>query len=1511
MGVLTLNIENEELGVKKTMKFEPSTMVFDACRLIHDKLGMHGNSNDFGLIRVDEQPSKSFWMESNRKLEYYLIRSGDTLEYKNKVRQLRVRTLDGGAVKTIFVDESQPISQLMITVCTKMGIANHEEYSLVRDHPPTGTQRSQPQNGNENGYQQSNAFMNTIGRKKEKQIQQLRAKLHTDEEIQWVDQSKTLREQQIDENEELTLRRKFFFSDTNVDTRDPVQLNLLYLQCRDGVLSGVHPVSRDTAIKLAALQCYIEYGPFQEGVQKQLNVRELLPKEYAKAKEHEKNIAEEYREILYEDQMAPKKKYCELCQSLPTYGVTFFLVKEKLPEKNRLIPRLLGVNKESVMRVDEKTKQVLKEWPLEQVRRWAAAPKTFTLDFGDYKDGYYSVQTQDSEKIAQLIAGYIDIILKKKKLADHLGIEGDEGSTMLEDIVAPARATLIGTGQINQPQHAQDGHVALPGVLRSTSGTPSGIPHGAQYGAVSGIVTTQEMPKGERIRYQNPRERAQRALIGTIEQTIRAVEEAEEEILKPPQIDLPHFDTANRRWRVEVEKEAVSDRLAAMGAATAEVVQLTAIPDDSDSRVGVAIATIGSNLPEMGRGVRELAGLMPDEHRRGDLIEATRRLMGAFGNFIDKVHPEHVEKRSNILNAASHVGETTHDVIKTMRDETSEDRQFHDQLIKRAKDVATNTASLVMKAKIISSDCTEPALREQVIHSATQTAFATSELVACARVVAPTIDHPPSQERLTDAAQNVVRTVETLLQESNTATQYSATGNGQQNLGDIHAAARLVTNSLHNLIDHIKTSPRSQFHRKTQEEYNYEEILRSSNRANTQHDFAKDSNNAVHHSQILVQKYETDGDPNQRDKLHNAARVVAQATSNMINATQETQSRPQNTQAQTKLKTTAEELVQVTTDATNDRFASQTFQRVEQAAPSPSEQFKAACINAANTVSGIIGDLDTTILFATSGSLNQLSPRARGPADAGEHRNAITKTAQALMEDTKALVTGAASNQEQLAVAAQNATRTILQLSNAVRQAAPMLSNDSPESQGLVLHAVRDVASALSNLIQATKNASGRNPQDPAMNNLKDSAKSMVGNLKNLLQTVQSMQQKGQNGTYALEFAIHAIDFAVKQYDNNELRVDKQATAEEVVRATRAVVEASRRATEANLNDQESVIASANFAREAVAGLLHSALSAASNAESTELKFRTIHAGREVAIQVKELLARLVYLSNRPGNHDAQQSILLASHELKKAVSSLAQCCDTLRTSSWPEGMPVQDPEAEAENELLGAATSIEAAADKLKQMKPRHVQHHPEQEVEFDVRILEDAKSLVGAVSTLVQAATSSQRELVALGRVDGTSNQYHRNNDYQWSEGLISAARAVAVAVQQVCEAANGVVQGHASEEKLISASKQVASNTAQLIIACRVRSDTNSHNTERLKIAGHAVCTATKRLINEITTKESVDDQRVLVISDRMVCGMKQVMNAQEEVLRKERELQSAREKLAQINKSRYEKSPEPTD
>lgn len=63
---------------------------------------------------------------------------------------------------------------------------------------------------------------------------------------------------------------------------------------------------------------------------------------------------------------------------------------------------------------------------------------------------------------------------------------------------------------------------------------------------------------------------------------------------------------------------------------------------------------------------------------------------------------------------------------------------------------------------------------------------------------------------------------------------------------------------------------------------------------------------------------------------------------------------------------------------------------------------------------------------------------------------------------------------------------------------------------------------------------------------------------------------------------------------------------------------------------------------------------------------------------------------------------------------------------------------------------------------------------------------------------------------------------------------ARMVAAATNNLCEAANSAVQGHASEEKLISSAKQVAASTAQLLVACKVKADQDSQTMKRLQVS-----------------------------------------------------------------------------
>jgi len=49
----------------------------------------------------------------------------------------------------------------------------------------------------------------------------------------WLNPDKSLREQGVEENEVIVLKKKFFFSDQNIDRTDPIQLNLLYVQVKD------------------------------------------------------------------------------------------------------------------------------------------------------------------------------------------------------------------------------------------------------------------------------------------------------------------------------------------------------------------------------------------------------------------------------------------------------------------------------------------------------------------------------------------------------------------------------------------------------------------------------------------------------------------------------------------------------------------------------------------------------------------------------------------------------------------------------------------------------------------------------------------------------------------------------------------------------------------------------------------------------------------------------------------------------------------------------------------------------------------------------------------------------------------------------------------------------------------------------------------------------------------------------------------------------------------------------
>ena len=77
--------------------------------------------SDHGLFKSDEDLATGCWLNGEKTLEHYNLKSGDILQYKSKFRLLRVKTLDD-SIRTLQIDESQTVTELVKEVCAKIGM---------------------------------------------------------------------------------------------------------------------------------------------------------------------------------------------------------------------------------------------------------------------------------------------------------------------------------------------------------------------------------------------------------------------------------------------------------------------------------------------------------------------------------------------------------------------------------------------------------------------------------------------------------------------------------------------------------------------------------------------------------------------------------------------------------------------------------------------------------------------------------------------------------------------------------------------------------------------------------------------------------------------------------------------------------------------------------------------------------------------------------------------------------------------------------------------------------------------------------------------------------------------------------------------------------------------------------------------------------------------------------------------------------------------------------------------
>uniref|UniRef100_A0A663N9D0 Talin 1 n=1 Tax=Athene cunicularia TaxID=194338 RepID=A0A663N9D0_ATHCN len=1244
-------------NVVKTMQFEPSTMVYDACRMIRERVpeAQMGQPNDFGLFLSDEDPKKGIWLEAGKALDYYMLRNGDTMEYKKKQRPLKIRMLDG-TVKTVMVDDSKTVTDMLMTICARIGITNYDEYSLVREimeekkEEVTGTLKKDK----------------TLLRD-EKKMEKLKQKLHTDDELNWLDHGRTLREQGIDDNETLLLRRKFFYSDQNVDSRDPVQLNLLYVQARDDILNGSHPVSFDKACEFAGYQCQIQFGPHNEQKHKPgfLELKDFLPKEYIKQK-GERKIFMAHKNCGNMSEIEAKVRYVKLARSLKTYGVSFFLVKEKMKGKNKLVPRLLGITKECVMRVDEKTKEVIQEWSLTNIKRWAASPKSFTLDFGDYQDGYYSVQTTEGEQIAQLIAGYIDIILKK---------------------VAPS--SCLQTQQFNRVGKVELGSVALPAIMRTGAGGPENFQVGTmpqpQLQITSGQMHRGHMP---------PLTSAQQALTGTINSSMQAVHAAQATLDDFETLPPLGQDAASKAWRknkMDESKHEIHSQVDAITAGTASVVNLTAgDPADTDyTAVGCAVTTISSNLTEMSKGVKLLAALMEDEGGNGrQLLQAAKNLASAVSDLLKTAQPASAEPRQNLLQAAGLVGQTSGELLQQIG-ESDTDPRFQvscwsscchgsctdplrppqDMLMQLAKAVASAAAALVIKAKNVAQKTEDSALQTQVIAAATQCALSTSQLVACTKVVAPTISSPVCQEQLIEAGKLVAKSAEGCVEASKAATS------DDQLLKQVGVAATAVTQALNDLLQHIKQhalggQPIGRYDQATDTILNVTENIFSS---------MGDAGEMVRQARILAQatsdlvnaiKADAEGETDLENsrKLLSAAKILADATAKMVEAAKGAAAHPDSEEQQQRLREAAEGLRMATNAAAQNAIKKKLVHKLEHAA-------KQAAASATQTIAA-----------AQHAASSNKNPAAQ---------QQLVQSCKVVAEQIPMLVQGVRGSQSQpdspsaqlaLIAASQNFLQPGGKMVAAAKATVPTITDQASAMQ--LSQCAKNLAAALAELrtaAQKAQEACGPLEIDSALGLVQSlerdlqeaKAAARDGKLKPLPgETMEKCAQDLGNSTKAVSSAIAHLLGEVAQGNENYTGI----AAREVAQALRSLSQAARgvAASTPDPQAQSAMLECASDVMDKANNLIEEARKAVAKPGDPESQQRLA----QVAKAVSQALSRCV--NCLPGQRDVDAAIRMVGEASKKLLAD-----------SFP---PSTKSFQEAQSQLNQAAAGLNQSANELVQ---------------------------------------------------------------------------------------------------------------------------------------------------------------------------------------------------------------------
>jgi talin len=414
---VTLKVHQHVPGtvVSKSLDYPGDLQLEGVCQDIRNRLkASYPNLNfgDFALF----YGAQSMWLDVQKTLDFYDIKTGEAVEFKNKFRPMKI-LFPNETIKTLLLDESLSVNLLVQSICEHISLSNPEELSLVADFDDdltkrlTPTTRRKQTTGKRGALQQcpEDDFGEMEGDRKMKgdatlskaQYTKLQERLNEPQRKAllnrqasagslptasgltnlrvnepWLDPNKSLVEQGLRENDVVLLKYRFFCK-LNLSRKDHVRLDMLFWHARSTYLAGECILTpRSTAKFIALLLQFMfgDYDPKKHTVNFFTQSKHTLCPKRLRIKPILNRIIAEYEQLRRMEDLDIKYCFVRLWTQLDSFGLELFTCLAKHTGQKGLFA--VGHNRIIFVTVADELPAI---FYLEELRKWMVDTLTDTI----------------------------------------------------------------------------------------------------------------------------------------------------------------------------------------------------------------------------------------------------------------------------------------------------------------------------------------------------------------------------------------------------------------------------------------------------------------------------------------------------------------------------------------------------------------------------------------------------------------------------------------------------------------------------------------------------------------------------------------------------------------------------------------------------------------------------------------------------------------------------------------------------------------------------------------------------------------------------------------------------------------------------------------------------------------------------------------------------------------------------------------------------------------------------